>query len=227
MIAAKIANVLRSGALALALFLTLTVSLAMAGSPMEDIKSLMDEVMAVINNPEYQSPAQKQARVQLIEKLATRKLDYQEMAQRCLGNTWNTLTSAQKSEFIHLFSELLKASYADRLDELTKTQVSYQKETRNGDQAEVAVLILRPNDKIPVTFKMSQDSRGWMINDLIVEDVSLMSNFNSQFSRVIKGAGYGELVACLKLQLKAKSVDLKACPTPPDATKKPKSKTKG
>jgi len=218
---------LKSGALALALLLTMTASLAQAGSPLEDVKSLMDEVMGIIHNPAYQSPAQKAARIQIIEKVTARRVDYQEMARRTLDNTWDSLSKAQRSEFVHLFSELLKTSYADRLDELNKAQVTYQKETRSGRQAEVTALILRPNDKIPVTFCLLQDAQEWKIYDLVIDGVSLMSNFNSQFSRIIKATSYGELVQCLRVQLKAHKVDVDTCPTPPSATKKPKSKTAG
>lgn len=219
--------ILKPGALALALLLTMTASLVQADSPMEDVKSLMDEVIGILHNPAYQSPAQKPARIQMIEKATAHRVDYQEMARRTLGDTWDSLSKAQRSEFVHLFSELLKASYADRLDELVKAQVTYQQETRRGAQAEVAALILRPNDKIPVTFCLLQDSQGWRIYDLVIEGVSLMSNFKSQFSRIITTSSYAELVQCLRVQLKAQKVDVDACPAPPSATQKPKPKAEG
>jgi phospholipid transport system substrate-binding protein len=202
----------------------MTASLAQAGSPMEDVKNLMDEVMGIIHNPAYQPTAQKPARIQRIEKLTAHWVDYQEMARRALGDTWNSLNKAQRAEFVRLFSELLKVSYADRLDELVKAQVTYQQETRRGGQAEVEALILRPNDKIPVTFRLLQDSQKWKVYDLVIDGVSLIGNFNSQFGRIIKASSYGELVKCLKVQLKAQKVEVDACPTPPRATQKPKPK---
>jgi len=216
--------ILRSGALTLGLHLTLTISLALAGSPLEDVKSLMDQVMGLLQDPAFQSPGQKAARLQMIEKVTAQRLDYQEMARRCLGDTWGTLSKSQQTEFGHLFSQLLKISYADRLDEVAKAKVVYEKETLKGDQAEVSVLILRPNDKIPVTFHLHQGPQGWKIYDLGVDGVSLMSHMKSQFSRVIKTSSYGNLVECLKLQLRARKVDVETCPTPPRNTKKPKPK---
>jgi len=212
--------ILRSGALTLGLYLTLTI-LALAAGPMEDVKGLMDQVIALIQDPAFQSPGQKAARLQLIEKITAHRLDYQEMGKRCLGDTWDTLSKSQRSEFANLFSQLLKISYADRLDELAKAKVVYEKETRKGDQAEVSVVIVRPNDKIPVTFHLQQAPQGWKIYDLGVDGVSLMSNLKSQFSRVIQTSSYGNLVECLKVQLRARKVDVEACP-PPSDTKKPK-----
>ena len=193
----------------LALTLALT-SGAQASGPPEEVKTLIDEVVHILQHHPSQSPAQKRQRLELIEKNTARRIDYEEMAKRSLGPTWNTLSRGQQEEFVHLFSELLKASYAGRLDEFAQARLVYQSEKNSEDYAEVRILILRQNDRIPVTFSMLREPQGWMIYDLVIEGVSLLNNYRSQFSRVIDGSSYQGLVRSLQAKLQAEAGFLRA-----------------
>ena len=175
---------------------------ALAATPGESIKNLVEEVLAIIHDPALQTPAQKEQRVARVEKAADRLFDYREMARRCLGDTWDRLSQAQQQEFAAVFTALLKTSFACRLDELAKAQVSYQPEIVKADYTEVAITILRPNDKIPVNFRLLKEPQGWMIYDLVIQGVSLTDNYRSQFARVIQGASYQELIGCLQAKMK-------------------------
>ena len=176
--------------------LTLAVTLMMGGpgplaaGPADDVKNLINEVLAILNNPALQAPDQRPRKVDLVEKAAARHFNYREMAKRCLGETWDTLNQGQQNEFVKNFSGLLKASFACRLDEFTKAGVTYQPEILKSDQAEVPIVILRPNDKIPVSFRMLKEPQGWMIYDLVIEGVSLADNYRGQFARIIKGGSF-------------------------------------
>src|SRR4030042_977763 len=103
------------------------------------------------------------------EQAAARHFNYREMAKRCLGETWDSLNLGQQDEFVKNFSGLLKASFACRLEEFTKAGVTYKPEILKSDQAEVPIVILRPNAKIPVNFRMLKEPKGWMIYDLVIE----------------------------------------------------------
>jgi phospholipid transport system substrate-binding protein len=188
-------------ALSLAFSLCLPVSGAWAGGPGEDVKSLINEVLTILNNPSLQGPSQRDRRVRLVEQAAARHFDYREMAKCCLGENWDGLNPRQQDEFVHLFTQLLKASYACRLDEITKARFTYQPEVVKGDLAEVPAVILRPNDKIPVTFRLRRAPQGWMIYDLVIETVSLAANYHAQFCRVIDGTSFQDLVRLLQQKL--------------------------
>jgi phospholipid transport system substrate-binding protein len=189
--------------LALALLLAPGAPGALAGQPTEDIKKLMDEVLNILGNAALKAPAQKRRRLELIENLAASRFDYREMARISLEPTWDKLTKAQQEEFVHLFTELLKVSYAGRIDEIAKARVEYRPEKLMGDKAQVSAVILRPNDKIPVDFCLHQTPQGWMIYDLIIEKVSLAKNFQHEFGCAIEGASFNYLVGCLKSKLAA------------------------
>jgi len=192
---------LRVFLLTLALNLIMGGSASLAAGPADDVKSLINEVLAILHNPALQGANQRARKVDLVEKAAARHFNYREMAQRSLGETWETLNQGQQDEFVKNFSGLLKASFACRLDELTKAGVSYQPEILKADHAEVPITILRPNDKIPVSFRMLKEPQGWMIYDLLIDGVSLADNYKAQFTRIIKGGSFQDLLKVLQARM--------------------------
>ena len=192
---------LRVFLLTLALSLIMGGSAALAAGPADDIKSLINEVQAILDNPALQGagPAGPEGRPG--GQAAARHFNYREMAKQSLGETWNTLNQGQQDEFVKNFSGLLKASFACRLDEFTKARVTYQPEILKPDHAEVPIIILRPNDKIPVSFRMLKEPQGWMIYDLVIEGVSLADNYRAQFARVIQGGSFQDLLKVLQARM--------------------------
>ena len=187
--------------LTLAVLFSLAGSAARAAGPTDDVRSLIDEVLGILNNPALQAEAHHSQKVDLVEQAAARHFDYREMAKRCLGETWGALNQGQQDEFVKNFSGLLKAGYACRLDEFTKAAVTYQPEILKVDSAEVPIVILRPNDKIPVSFRMLKEPQGWMICDLVIEGVSLADNYRAQFARVIQESSFQDLLKVLQTRM--------------------------
>jgi len=184
--------------LALAVNLLIWAPMARAEGPMEGVKGLIEEVQTILKNH-----PQKSQRVELVEKAAARHLDFREMAKRSLQSTWTGLNRGQQDEFVRVFSELLKAHYANHLDDFAKTRVDYLGETNKAEAGEVRILVIRPNDKIPVNFRLLHEPEGWMIYDMVIEGISMVDNFRTQFEAMIQECSYGELVRCLKDRLKA------------------------
>jgi phospholipid transport system substrate-binding protein len=187
--------------LTLAATLVMGTAGALAAGPGDDIKGLINEVLGILHNPALQGDNHRAQKVDLVEKAAARHFNYREMAKRCLGETWETLNRSQQDEFVKNFSGLLKASFACRLDEFTKAGVNFQPEILKPDHAEVPIVILRPNDKIPVSFRMLKEPQGWMIYDLLIEGVSLSDNYRAQFSRIIEGGSFKDLLKVLQAKM--------------------------
>lgn len=189
----------------LALMLTLSLALAggpaLAGQPTEEVKGTVDEVIRLLSDPALKSPAQKEHRRQLIKEVIDRRFDYEEMARRCLGHSWRNLSPAQRSEFVRLFGELLEASYAEKIERYTDEKVNYTGETLDGDYAEVRTVVLRKNDRIPMDYRLLHSSNSWLVYDVVIEGVSLVSNYRSQFGRIIQESSYGELVRRLRVKV--------------------------
>ncbi|MGQ9689631.1 MAG: MlaC/ttg2D family ABC transporter substrate-binding protein [Desulfobaccales bacterium] len=186
---------------------TVTLILALAGladraaaaSPTEAVKVTVDEVIKLLSDPVLKAPAQKQRRRQQIKQTVDARFDYEEMAKRTLPN-WGQLSAAQRREFVALFAELLEASYADKLEKYSGEKVAYQGETVDGDRAEVRTMLLRRNDRIPINYRLLNKSQ-WLVYDVVIEGVSLVSNYRSQFTRVLSESSYQELVRRLRAKV--------------------------
>jgi phospholipid transport system substrate-binding protein len=184
----------------LAIFiLALAVAEAMAAAPTEVAKQVIDKALDILNDPANAGPAKKNYRHQMVKQIVDRHFDYREMAKRSLGRTWNKLNNAQRDEFVRLFAELLEASYADKIDHYAKrVRVDYTGESLDGEYAEVRTVVVRPNDRIPLNYRLLNESGNWMVYDVVIEGVSLVSNYRSQFSRIISESSYAELLKRLR-----------------------------
>jgi phospholipid transport system substrate-binding protein len=173
--------------------------LAFAASPTDTVRVTVDEVIRLLSDPTLKAPAQKARRRQQIKQTVDRRFDYEEMAKRSLPN-WNQLGAPQRREFVGLFAELLETSYADKLEKYSGEKVAYQGERVEGDRAEVKTMLLRRNDRIPINYRLLNKSQ-WLVYDVVIEGVSLVNNYRSQFSRIISESSYQELVRRLRTKV--------------------------
>ncbi|MCX5891486.1 MAG: ABC transporter substrate-binding protein, partial [Deltaproteobacteria bacterium] len=182
--------------------LALAVAEARAAAPTEVAKEVINKALDILNNPANAGPAKKNYRHQLVKQIVDRHFDYREMAKRSLGPTWNKLNSAQRDEFIRLFAELLEASYSDKIDRYAKhVRIDYTGESLDGEYAEVRTVVVRPNDRIPLNYRLLNESGQWMVYDVVIEGVSLVSNYRTQFSRIISESSYAGLLKRLRTRV--------------------------
>jgi phospholipid transport system substrate-binding protein len=186
-------------ALTLCLNLALPVSAALAGPPTEVVKGIIEGVLDILKNPAYEGPGRKTQRRRLVKQAVDRHFDYREMAKRALGSTWGTLSGSQRDDFVKLFAELLEASYSEKIEKYaTNIKIDYASEDVDEDYAEVRTFVVRPNDRIPFNYRLLNESGDWMVYDVSIEGVSLLSNYRSQFSKIIHESSYPELVRRLR-----------------------------
>ena len=188
----------------LVLCLTLNLALAVSGvraeGPTETVKGVVDDVIRILKDPSLK--AQKKLRRDKVKQTVDRRFDYEEMARRSLGRNWRSLSAGQRREFVRIFGELLEASYSDKVMSYSGEKVQYDKALMDGpDYAEVRTVLLRKNDRIPMNYRMILKPQGWMVYDVVIEGVSLVSNYRSQFNRVIRESSYNELVRRLRVKI--------------------------
>ena len=179
----------------LTLNLLVGASGAWAGPPTEIVKQVIEKALEALKDPGSQGEARRQKAKRIVDPF----FDYQEMAKRSLGTTWGKLSAGQRHEFVQLFAHLLEASYADKIEKFAKqVKIDYIGEILDGDYAEVHTVVMRPNDRIPLNYRLINEAGGWKVYDVVIENVSLVSNYRSQFSRIINESSYAELVQRLK-----------------------------
>jgi phospholipid transport system substrate-binding protein len=179
------------------LSLTLLVPAAWAGAPTEQLKSRVDEVIRVLDDPAVKDkPGERRERVR---KIAEEIFDYPDTARRALGPHWNARTPQEREDFTKLFSELLDRSYISKIDLYQGEKVKYVGESINGPEATVKTTIAtKSGTELPVEYRMHQKDAQWRVYDVIIEGVSLVSNYRTQFNKIVQTESYDSLVQKLK-----------------------------
>ena len=193
----------------IALFATLCLFVATTAfaSVTDTIKKTVNDVIHIVTDKELKKKSNEQRRRTAIKKSIATIFDSQEMAKRTLGKHWNQRTPAEKKQFVDLFATLLENSYAGKIESYNNEKIIYTKETLDGDFAEVKSKVITPKqDEYTLDYKlMKKDNGSWMVYDVVIEGVSLVSNYRTQFNKIISTNGYAELVK----KLQAKSNELK------------------
>ena len=189
---------MRSAIFWLTLQLLVGATGAWAGPPTETIRQAIEMTLDMLKNPAYQGEMRRQK----VKAVVDPHFDYQEMAKRSLGPTWGSLSAGQRQEFVALFSQLLEASYSDKIDKFAqRVKIDYTGEILSGDNAEVRTVIVKANDRIPLNYRLLNEGGTWKVYDVVIEGVSLVSNYRSQFSRIIHESSYAELVRSLRTKV--------------------------
>lgn len=174
-------------------------------APTDDVKKTVDEVVRIVASKDMKQHDQK--RRQALKKTISQVFDYSEMAKRSLGKHWNQRTPAERKQFVDLFASLLENSYAGKIESYNNERIVYLKEIVDGDHAEVkSKVITAKRDEFTLDYRMIKRSQTWMAYDVVIEGVSLVSNYRTQFNKIITAQGYPELVK----KLQTKTDELKA-----------------
>lgn len=174
-------------------------AVAGADSPTEQVRTTVDKVLTIVRRPNPKSKAQMEAqRAQLAEVISPR-FDFPEMAKRSLGRHWAGRTPEEQREFVEILAALLRRSYADNIESYTGQIVHYTREREDRNYAEVDTKIVIENrPPFAINYKLHSVDKEWKVYDLIIDDISVVNNYRSQFDRVIAKTSYADLVRILK-----------------------------
>jgi len=175
-----------------------------AGGPTDQVRTTVDRVLVAVRNANLKSSTQKNdLRVQLAEIIYPR-FDFGEMAKRALGPQWGRRTAEEQREFVKLFTELLGRSYIDRIESYSSQNVVYTREVEDKEYAEVDSTVVSDKlEKVSLNYKLHSIDKEWRVYDLVIEDISVVNNYRSQFSRVIARSSFEELLRMLKAKQSA------------------------
>jgi len=184
-------------AVALTLATALAVPPARAGAPTEQLKTQVDRVLKLMDDPALKDkPKDKRAAVR---KVAEDIFDFGETAKRALGRHWADRTPAERDEFVKLFGDLLERSYISKIELYGGEKIQYVTDKIDGEQASVmSKLVTKTNTEVPIEYRMLRKGERWLVYDVIIEGVSLVSNYRTQFNKIIQTSSFAELVKKMK-----------------------------
>jgi len=159
---------------------------AYAASAKETVETSVNKVTKTLGDPTFQAKP-KDAKITEIGNIIGEVFDYTELSKRTLGREWKKMKPEQQKEFIELFKELLQGVYADRLLAYKDEKVVFDKEIElKKGRAEVqSNIVLSDGTKVPIFYRLTNKSGQWKTYDLIIEGVSLVKNYRSQFKEII------------------------------------------
>jgi phospholipid transport system substrate-binding protein len=180
------------------LALTGTGAAAAELTPTEAVKSTIAEVVHILDNAELNQPGRAVERRQQIEQVVKDRVSYEEMAKRALGVPWMELTDSERREFVGLFVQLLRDTFAGRIDDYTGEQVFYLSEQLEARFAEVKTKLAGPKTDTLLDFRLANRLGKWLVYDVVIDGASVTGNYRAQFTSIIRDLSYAGLVNRMK-----------------------------
>jgi phospholipid transport system substrate-binding protein len=171
----------------------------------DEVKKTVDEVVRIVSDKDMKKS--KNTRRKALKQVIGDIFDYTEIAKRSLGKYWKQRTPDERKQFVNLFAVLLERTYANKIESYHNEKIIYLGEKVEGDYAEVkSKVISASHDEFTLDYRLINENGKWMVYDVVIEGISLVSNYRGQFNRIISEHGYGELIK----KLQNKSEDVKA-----------------
>ena len=168
-------------------------SVCHAGSDITNqLKNTIDKVIEIVTDENLKTD--KKSRREALRKTIDERFSYHQMVMRSLAKNWDSRSGQEQQEFMSLFKALLENSYASKLESYSNEKIKYNDEVIKGQYALVKTEVVRPSSTISVDYKLIQENGEWRVYDFVIEGVSMIRNYRSQFTKIIRNDSYEVLV---------------------------------
>ena len=173
------------------------VSSCFAGSEITNqLKDTVEKVIEIVKDETLKND--QQARRAALRKTIDERFNYRQMVMRSLAKNWDARSDQERQEFIALFKSLLENSYANKLEAYRDEKINYLDEIIKGEYALIKTEVVRRSSTIGVDYKLIEENGNWKVYDFVIEGVSMIRNYRSQFTKIIRRDSYEVLVQKLK-----------------------------
>ena len=175
-----------------------------AGVPMTTAEASVNRVLDVLRDAKLKSPAAKEIKKEKLRIIYKDMFDEIEFSKRTLTRNWNKFSPAERVEFVKLFEQILEKSYIDKILDYSNEKVDFYKESMLSDnQAEIQTKIVTASKEIPIYYRMILKDGKWKVYDVVVENVSLVQNYRTQFNDILTKNTPEQLLEILRRKVKA------------------------
>jgi phospholipid transport system substrate-binding protein len=170
---------------------------AVAGAPTEQLRERIDRVVGILDNGGLK--ADPSARRAALKGVTGEIFDFTEITKRALGPYWQKASPAEREELVQLLGALLERAYMGRIEQYSGERISWVGESVDGDQATVRThFMTKSGTPIPVDYRLARAGDRWLVYDVTIEGVSLVSSYRAQFSKIIQTSSTQGLVERLR-----------------------------
>jgi phospholipid transport system substrate-binding protein len=188
--------------LMICLFLLLP-TVAFAGAPMEAVRTNVNKVLDILRDPALKPVSAKEIKKAKLRLIYDHMFDKTELSKRALAKNWNSFNNAQREEFVQLFRQVLEKAYIDKILDYANEKVVFDRESMISEsQAEVQTRIISSSKTIPITYRMINKGGVWRVYDVVIENVSLVQNYRSQFNQILSNNKPERLLQDLRKKVK-------------------------
>jgi phospholipid transport system substrate-binding protein len=176
---------------------------AHAGPPLDAVQANVNKVLDVLRDPKLKAASAKEIKKEKLRSIYERMFDEVELSRRTLARNWNKLNTDQRQEFVRLFHQVLEKAYIDKILAYTNEKIIFDKESiLSGSQAEVQTRVVTSTKEIPIVYRVIQKDGVWGVYDVVVENVSLVQNYRSQFNDILAKNTPEQLLEILRKKVK-------------------------
>jgi phospholipid transport system substrate-binding protein len=180
------------------LMMTLASMAFAAGNATESVRISVDAIIGILKDAGLDKPAKRDK----IRVVIAERFDFRAMSQRTLATNWKKASKEEQQRFIELFAELIQNTYIGRVEAYTNEEVKYPGEKVTDDRAVVDTLIVTSSKEIPVTYRLYLKGDRWLVYDVNIEGVSLISNYRNSYQEIVKREGFTGLLAKMEDKVK-------------------------
>jgi len=159
-------------------------------NPTARVKDSVEKVILILKDDSLA----REIRWKKIGAVIDKSFDFRSMSQSILATNWKTATPAEREKFIEFFSQYIEETYRAKIESYTNQKIEYTGETINGKRAVVETLIITDSAEIPVNYKLKNNDGTWFAYDVVIEGISLVNNYRSTFSAIVKNDGMDGLL---------------------------------
>jgi len=176
-----------------------------AGPPFDAVQANVNKVLEVLRDPALKADLAmaKEIKKETLRSIYERMFDDVELSKRTLAKNWNSLNVAQRQEFIILFRQVLEKAYIDKILAYTDEKIVFERETMvSGTQAEIQTKIVTSSKEIPIFYRVLLKDGAWKVYDVVIENVSLVLNYRTQFNDILAKNTPEQLLEILRKKVK-------------------------
>ncbi len=174
-----------------------------AGVPLNTTQVNVNKVLGVLRDPMLRSESAKETKKQKLRSIYKGMFNEVEFSKRTLARNWDKLNAAQQKEFIELFEQVLEKTYIDKILSYTNEKIDFYKENiKSENLAEVQTKVITSSKEIPIFYRLIQKDGEWRVYDVVVENVSLVQNYRTQFNDILAKNTPEKLLEILRKKVK-------------------------
>ena len=179
---------------AVVLLMVLASPALAAFTPTDTVKDAINQVIAELKGHSLE----REQRWASIGRIINDRFDFRSMSQSVLATSWQEATTEEKRQFVEYFSQYLEDTYRTKIESYSDQRVEYLAEQVRKDRATVDTAVVTSAKRIPITYRLKLTKGEWVAYDVVIEGVSLVNNYRSTFSAIVKAGGMDGLLTDLE-----------------------------